>query len=312
MLFRAAIGPINTEVYLPIFTRFEASGHTGLSWNWAASLYTLNWLVFRGLWGAALTYLALLVFLPLFCLSFGRLVWHWSDSVEYTVLLTGVTLFFGVPGVIGNAIYYRATRQQLKAALAALPTLEQACASLVSQSSSRQRFIRILVANAALLCLVAPVCVLILTKAPPAPQKAYVPVVLPQSAPVLRSAELAAMQSPVNVSAPAPAGGVAASIPVPMVSTPAQTVPVSKKWATDPASSGHFYVNVGLFADAANAQNAHNKVKAAGLPVLSQSVQGKKGPLTRVRVGPFANRSKADEAARRIKALALDAVVVSP
>ena len=78
------------------------------------------------------------------------------------------------------------------------------------------------------------------------------------------------------------------------------------------ASEGVFYVNVGLFADANNAQRAHDKLKGAGLPVLSQPVSGPKGELTRVRVGPFASRSKAEQAAKKIRALALDAVLVKP
>ena len=76
------------------------------------------------------------------------------------------------------------------------------------------------------------------------------------------------------------------------------------------AKTGLFYVNVGLFADAGNAQRAHQKIKGAGLPVVSQPVSGSKGELTRVRAGPFARRDKADQAVKKIKALALDAVVV--
>ena len=164
MLFRAAIGPINTDLYLPIFNRFEASGHVGLSWNWAASLCTMNWLVFRGLWGAALSYLGLLVFLPPFIVVLGRLVLDWPEPVEATIGLIGLVLLFVLPGVGANAYFYQVTRKNMVAALAASANLEQACGLLVVQSSSRQRFIRILVTNAALLCLLAPLCVLFFTR----------------------------------------------------------------------------------------------------------------------------------------------------
>jgi cell division septation protein DedD len=95
-----------------------------------------------------------------------------------------------------------------------------------------------------------------------------------------------------------------------MASSPLPTTPLPVVSAA--TSVGLFYVNVGLFADASNAQRAHHKLKGAGLPVLSQRVVSPKGELTRVRVGPFANRGKADQAAKKIKAMALDAVVVQP
>ncbi len=52
-LYRAALGPVNIGRYLPVFVRFDEEGRAGPSWNWAAALLTLNWLVFRQLWGAA-------------------------------------------------------------------------------------------------------------------------------------------------------------------------------------------------------------------------------------------------------------------
>ena len=55
-LYRAAIGPVNADFYLPIFARFEAADRAGLSWNTAAGLLTFNWLVYRQLWGASLAY----------------------------------------------------------------------------------------------------------------------------------------------------------------------------------------------------------------------------------------------------------------
>ena len=39
-LYRAAIGPVNPDFYLPIFARFEAADRAGLSWNTAAGLLT--------------------------------------------------------------------------------------------------------------------------------------------------------------------------------------------------------------------------------------------------------------------------------
>ena len=68
-------------------------------------------------------------------------------------------------------------------------------------------------------------------------------------------------------------------------------------------------INVGLFADDNNARNAFVKLQDAGLPALSQEIKSSKGKRTRVRVGPFETQPEADQAAERIRALQLEAVV---
>ena len=71
-LYRAALGPVNVDRYLPVFARFDEEGRAGPSWNWAAALLTLNWLVFRQLWGVALVYVAAVEGLALLVLGLGR------------------------------------------------------------------------------------------------------------------------------------------------------------------------------------------------------------------------------------------------
>ena len=68
-------------------------------------------------------------------------------------------------------------------------------------------------------------------------------------------------------------------------------------------------INVGLFAQENNVRNARAKLQDAGLPVRTQVVKTAKGPLTRVRVGPYATQAEADAAADKIHPLGLDAVV---
>ena len=69
---------------------------------------------------------------------------------------------------------------------------------------------------------------------------------------------------------------------------------------------------IALFAQRDNAQRAFDRLQAAGLPATTQELSRNGGRLTRVRVGPFASREQADAAARQIRALQLDAVVVRP
>ncbi len=70
-----------------------------------------------------------------------------------------------------------------------------------------------------------------------------------------------------------------------------------------------YYINVGLFAVPDNAKKAVHTLQTAGQAVFTEAVRSKKGALTRVRVGPFAQRAQADAAAAKIKTLHLDAVV---
>lgn len=97
-----------------------------------------------------------------------------------------------------------------------------------------------------------------------------------------------------------PVGG---SPPVPPTVTP--LLP-----ARPPAAPAAAYaINVGLFADAGNARRAQARLQQAGLPVVVQAITTAQGPRTRVRVGPYPQRARADEAAARIRTLGLEAVV---
>lgn len=73
-----------------------------------------------------------------------------------------------------------------------------------------------------------------------------------------------------------------------------------------------YFINVGLFAVPTNAANAHAKLLAAQLPSVTRELKSSKGPLTRVRVGPFGSRQEAQDAVEKIQALQLEAVIVQP
>lgn len=74
-------------------------------------------------------------------------------------------------------------------------------------------------------------------------------------------------------------------------------------------STPGYYINVGLFADEANARKAQARLLNEGLPAFRQELQGAKGRRIRVRVGPYASRAQADAAAQAIRGMALEAVV---
>ena len=93
----------------------------------------------------------------------------------------------------------------------------------------------------------------------------------------------------------------------PVATTPAETKPVSppapKPVATAPkpteaskpaASDTGFAVQLGAFSNAADANALRDRARGAGFSAFVEQVRTDKGTLSRVRVGPVANRADAD------------------
>ncbi|CAN7602224.1 SPOR domain-containing protein [Acidovorax sp. LjRoot74] len=432
-LSRLALGPVNTDYYLAVFERFDSTGRTTTTWNWAACLATLNWMVFRQLWGAALVYVAAAEGLALIVFGIGRSFLNWPPGVELGVLGAFAVLAFAVPGLYGNAILYADIRKRIARALAASRTVPEACALLEKQASSRKRLQMVVLANGALgvaaliaylvwspsdtkpLALEPAVTVAQATAAATAASSAATPAAPPQAnpqatgqvepaateepsptpapeptpvaastpaaplvaasrpspAPASAAAQAAAApaQAPTasKASAPAPSkaapppaeptatarpastaaskaaapsptpGKAAASTPSSRASatagptTPAASTPAPRREAASRASApakpkaaataasdapaptvgtaAGYYINVGLFAEEANARKTQARLLNEGLPAFRQELNNAKGRRIRVRVGPYDSRTQADAAAESIRAMALDAVV---
>jgi len=387
-LYRAAVGPIGADYYLPLLTRFEKVGRAGLSWNSAASLYTLNWLLFRGMWAAALAYAGLGLITPVLLLGLGRLMFQWAEPLELNLILAYLALLLVLPGLFGNALFYAKCRRDMATALSVSATLNDACDWLSQRASSRQRFVRLGVVNA--LAAIGTALVYLWTTDTPTPS-AGSPAAAPASAPAPVASRPAPPASFPSSSVIAPVSDASAPVPVPpasatsatsaasapalvaemtpamATSTPASfpssvtvnptpdvsaapvapTVPASvsvpiaskpnsaakaskavatpspapalaakppaKNPASQPAGTAKaYYVNVGLFADVHNANNAHAKLLAAGLPAFTQETSANNRAVTRVRVGPFSSRAQALAAIKKIHAQKLDAALASP
>ena len=76
-----------------------------------------------------------------------------------------------------------------------------------------------------------------------------------------------------------------------------------------PLQAKRYYITVGVFADGANARKVDKQLRQAKIPTQVQTVGTNKGEYTRVRAGPFRKASEARAAARRIRAMGLEAVV---
>ncbi len=122
-------------------------------------------------------------------------------------------------------------------------------------------------------------------------------------------AELPPLDTPAPATAPAPAPASAASVaaaapaavepePVPVPAKPA-AVPVPATPPPATVAGGGYLVNIGSFANRANADALVARLRAQRLPVLSDQVAIASGSATRVRVGPYADRATAEAARLR-------------
>lgn len=328
-LYRAALGPVNIHRYLPVFVRFDEEGRAGPSWNWAAALLTLNWLVFRQLWGVALVYVAAVEGLAVLVLGLGR-EWLATPSLAQWGFLGAIlVLSCLIPGVYGNAWLHADTRRRMTRAVRDAKTVREACAALAQRASSRKRLLGLVVMNGVLAATAVgsywglsrwvndrpalPTVVLpeVVAPAEPAPAEPVPPAPAEPvaAAPAPTVAETPAVPAAEPPPAPPAEPVVTESAPLmaPTPAAPPAPAPAPSVTRPDPLQS--FAINVGLFADAGNADRVLTRLIDAGLPAFIQVVDSPNGQRTRVRVGPFASRALADGAAARIRALGLDAVV---
>ncbi len=154
-LFRAVLGPVNTDYYLKAFTRFDAKDRAGPSWNWAAGLLTLNWMAMRQLWEVALAYVGAMLTAALVVLGIGRLAFGLSNEAQVAWMVALLALSIAIPGVFGNAWLYNASRKKMEKALTVNATLADACAMLRRQAATRQRLIGLGIGNGVLLASLA-------------------------------------------------------------------------------------------------------------------------------------------------------------
>lgn len=336
-LYRAALGPVNTERCLQVFERFDEAGRASPVWNPAAAFLTLNWMVFRQLWGAALVYGVCVGAVLLLAFGLGRQpLQQWPPGVVWGVLGVLVLLVIAIPGVYGYAMLHADTRRRMTRAVREASTLREACATLSQQASTRRRLGVLVLLNALLVMAVAGVYLAPGWRSPvlkndangarigPVDTAAPGPLAaLPAAAPEPVPAPLTAQPSATEPAASVPSSPIdaePAGPPPAAPSSPEPRVPAApvarssepkKAMSADNTPQAHG-INVGLFADRANAEKAQARLAEAGFAAILQTVERPNGALTRVRVGPFASRSQADEAAARIRALGLDAVVFRP
>ena len=161
-LYKAAIGPRGQDYYLRHFAKFDADGKTGATWHWPAYWSTLNWLIYRKMWGWALVYGAALLGLALVVFGVGKLVFNYSDSTGLLLFLLFLTAAFVLPGLYANAWYYTYCSEKISAALRNTPEEQDARDVLAGQASTNKRWFGLAAANVAVLALGASGAALVL------------------------------------------------------------------------------------------------------------------------------------------------------
>lgn len=333
-LYRAAIGSINTGYYERVFTRFEEKDRSGPSWNWTAALTTLNWMVFRKLWGAALAYAGAMAAAALLVLGIGRLVVQMPPDTVWSLLALLGLASVAIPGFYGNALLHAACRKRMVEALATTATVEEACAALQTDEVTVKRMLAIAMVNLVLVGL----CFAVYRLMPVAEHLPADAASMGASAvggaamgAAMGSASMPAARTiaePPQAERPAPATSAEANFdtpasapaeapsPAPIESAsaplPPPTPSIEPKAPPKAPNSKKYFVNVGLFADENNALNAYTRLSDAGLASTKTKVKGTRGTFTRVRAGPYATQAEATKAAEKIRTLQLDAVVVAP
>ena len=86
--------------------------------------------------------------------------------------------------------------------------------------------------------------------------------------------------------------------------------PAKSKDADKAKPAGSYVLQVAALADAAKAKELQAKLAGAGLKAYTEQVQTAKGPVTRVRVGPYASREAAEKVRPQLQKLQLDGKVV--
>ncbi|MDE2616266.1 MAG: SPOR domain-containing protein [Burkholderiales bacterium] len=154
------------------------------------------------------------------------------------------------------------------------------------------------------------------TAAPETPQVAQA-ASLPAAPAAARPAAADGKPAMVNASdrsaAPARLEPVTTPAPAhPAAATPVAVAPpaVPRPGASAPQLRYVWVIQVGAYAQEANAQKALAEVQALGLEAGAESFESPKGKLMRVRVGPFTRQAEAEQAALRIKTLNLPTLVI--
>ncbi len=138
-LYRAALGEASAGRYLPVFARFDDRGMAGPSWNSAAALFHLGWLVHHRLWGPLAGCAALAAAVSLAVAGLWQLAPAWPTGIKLGISLALVLGAMLLPGLWGTAWLHTRSRRRMIAAVERAATVDGACITLGAEARDRQR-----------------------------------------------------------------------------------------------------------------------------------------------------------------------------
>ena len=347
-LYASRIGPRAQAYYLAQFKRFDALDRSLPSWNMAAAFFTLAWCCLRGLWLEAAKYLAAVTVVALIWWMGLRPALPHAMALGLGAALWLVAL--AVPGLLANGWYWRKIKAETLQAITAAPNMAQAHAALQAQASPTQNKIAALLVLALPVAAIAGASLALLPSRSAPPAIAEKPVVQPVAAPAAPTPVASVAAPVIEPSAPAPAAEsisepvtapVPSAIAAPAIAAPVEAATPATAKAEAPESSakatpakpqkadaaptpantnttatdlvpGKFYLNVGVYSEAANADKVLAQLQKSKLPALSQKMTSNKGEVTRLRSGPFESRKRAERAVRKLQAANIEATIFQP
>ncbi len=318
-LYEALIGPHNREAYLQRFSRFDARGKAGLDWHWGAFVSALNWLLYRGMWGAALLYSALMLAAMLGLFGIARLVIDMSGNTTLVLFAAFMLASSVLAALLAHGAFYRFCKKRILETVGLSDNLRDARRRLAEQAATQRRLFVLLIVNLALATLViwvyqhmpvatSPSASAMPAKVPPpftgtvslppdasrpanppaSPASSEAPAVVEKAVEVKSAPEASAESKPVDTVQ-------AASRPAQVTATPESSAAA--------APERRYFVQVGVFAVEGNAHSLQEKLEAEGFRVHTLGLQTPKGVMIQVRVGPYAGKSDAQQAATKLQTL---------
>ncbi|BDR11005.1 SPOR domain-containing protein [Comamonas thiooxydans] len=345
-LYASRLSPRSRDFYLAQFKRFDALDRSLPSWNMAAAFLTLAWCCLHGLWREAGKYLAAVTATALIWWFGLRPALPEAMALGLGIALWLVAV--AVPGLLGNGWYWRKIRAQTLQAITDAPNMAAAHAALQAQVGSPRNRTAAMLVLALPVAAAAGAGLALLPADGPAPSKSAEPATTavvnrPAASPDLAKpapeAASTAVQPENRRAEPAPtsatetdtraeqaAPDAVASVPSkaavkaePSEKPPARPAtdtkeqPVKDAPSTPHAGSdlvpGKFYLNLGVYSEAGNADKVLAQLQKSRLPALTQKMASNKGEVTRVRSGPFESRKRAEKAARKLQAANIDASI---
>ena len=335
-LYASRIGPRAQAYYLAQFKRFDALDRSLPNWNMAAAFFTLAWCCLRGLWLEAAKYLA--------AVTVVVLIWWMGlrPTLPHAMALgVGAALWLvamAVPGLLANGWYWRKIKAETLQAITAAPNMAQAHAALQAQASPAQNKVAALLVLALPVAAIAGASLALLPSRNTPPAIAEQPVAAPAVSSVVASVAAPVIEpgapaqpaesvsepvtapvpaaiaapvdaaTPANAKAEAPENSAKAAPTKPHKADAAPTPANTNTTATD-LIPGKFYLNVGVYSEAANADKVLAQLHKSKLPALAQKMTSNKGEVTRLRSGPFESRKRAERAVRKLQAANIEATV---